>query len=886
MTQYHVTGMSCAACSARVGKAVRGVPGVTGVSVSLLTNSMGVEGKVRPAEIIAAVEKAGYGASLKTDTKIEDTVTKGMIARLVISIVISAILMYLCMSGKGGHEYPLTDPHRLLQAALALAVMLINYRYFVNGFKGVIHGAPNMDTLVALGSLAGFIYGYYDSAAMILALINIGKTLEARSKGETTNAIKSLIRLTPQVNVSVGEIFEVKPGESIPADGEVLEGVSAVDESALTGESIPVDKAAGDSVSAGTMNKSGYLKCRATRVGNETTLSQIIRMVSDAAATKAPIARIADKIAGVFVPVVIGIAVLTFLIWMLVLRANPDFLIAHGFTETALGFALQRAISVLVVSCPCALGLATPVAIMVGNGVGAKNGILFKNSTALENAGKVNIVALDKTGTITSGHPVVTDIIALDPSLANTAAALEKRSEHPLAKAVTEALTAGTKKEAPAGAANAENPAVAAKTEASENILADKDLTVEQFAAHPGNGVSGIIAGIKVYGGSRRYLESIVSLEPEVREKCEELERNGRTVMVFASQHKTLGIIAVADAVKPDSAEAVRQLKKQGIRVVMITGDNAATARAVAASAGIDEVIAGVLPQEKAAVIRKLQEGYQAAPDMDAAGSSAGVCSPDTACSYPGGKVMMVGDGINDAPALTQADLGVAIGAGTDVAIDAAQIVLMKSTLIDVPAAIRLSRAVIKNIHENLFWAFFYNMIGIPLAAGAWIPITGWTLNPMFCAGAMSLSSFCVCINALRLNLCRIYDTAGDHAVKSQKSRKETKTPVRNKEETGTPVKDYVTENAAEPAGDKENKTREEKTMFKTTIEVTGMMCPKCEAHTNEAIKNAFPVQEVTSDHNANKTVILSAVKPDAAKLAEVIKNAGYEPGNVTVEEA
>lgn len=852
MTRYNVTGMSCAACSARVEKAVRNVPGVSDVAVSLLTNSMSVEGKVKPADVIAAVEKAGYGASLKDDEKIEDTVTKMMIVRLVLSVIISAFLMYVCMS-KVGFDFSSfgipesIDTNKIMQVALALIVMAINYKYFVNGIRGILHGAPNMDTLVSLGSLAGFIYGYYDSAAMILALIDIGKTLEAASKGRTTNAVKSLMKLTPQVNVSVGEIFEVKPGESIPADAVVIEGISAVDESALTGESIPADKSVGDSVSAGTINKSGYLKCKAVRVGNETTLSQIIKTVSDAASTKAPIARIADRIAGIFVPVVIGIAVVTFIIWIIVLNGNPQFLTVHGFTDTTIGFALSRAISVLVVSCPCALGLATPVAIMVGNGVGAKNGILFKNSTALENAGKVEIVALDKTGTITSGRPVVTDIITMGNRAADVARALESKSEHPLARAVV------------------------------EYIKPQREFEVLDFKSHPGNGVSGTIEGVRCYGGSRKYIETITELPEDIKKKCDEYASEGKTPMIFATDHEFLGIIAVADSIKSDSADAIRELKNLGLRVVMITGDNAKTAESIALEAGVDEVIAGVLPNEKAAAIKRLRDGYA-----------------DDKGLHPGGKVLMVGDGINDAPALTGADIGVAIGAGTDVAIDAAQIVLMKSSLIDVPAAIRLSRSVIRNIHQNLFWAFCYNIIGIPLAAGALVPLTGWTLNPMFCAAAMSVSSFIVCMNALRLNFVSIYSEAKTETTRALRgTMAESSATVFASPAGYNQGKNRATNRSREeyevatpsPLENIENSIGGAK-MYKTTIEVTGMMCPHCEAHTNEAITKAFDIKEVKSDHIANQTVILSAAKLDEAKLAEVIKEAGYEPGNITVEEA
>lgn len=795
--------MSCAACSARVEKAVKSVPGVTSAAVNLLTNSMTVTGSASDEAIIKAVNDAGYGCSLKQDDySLEDRTTPKLLLRLIISAVVSAVLMYFCMARPG--------ELRLLQAALALAVMAINYRYFVSGVKGVIHKAPNMDTLVAMGSLASFIYGYYDSAAMILALIDVGKTLESYSKGKTTNAIRSLMKLVPQVDIKVGEEFELRPGESIPADAEIIEGVSAVDESALTGESIPVDKTVGDTVSAGTINKSGYLKCRAVKVGNDTALGQIIKMVSDASGTKAPIAKIADKAAGVFVPVVIGIAAVTFVIWMI--------------AGSGAGFALSRAVSVLVISCPCAMGLATPVAIMVGNGKGAKNGILFKTAVSLEQAGKVNIAALDKTGTITKGEPVVTDVIpiasgtcgncpdctgagscdnygtASEEKLLDIAYALEIKSEHPLAKAIVKYVGSG--KEA------------------------------EDFKALTGSGVEGKLDGKVIIGGSRRFIEHDKGIEigHKAELSCDTLAEQGKTPLIFAEDGRPVGIIAVADAIKEDSAEAIKQLKNQGVRVVMITGDNESTARAIGEQAGVDEVIAGVMPDEKAGVIARMQES--------------------------GDSVMMVGDGINDAPALTRAGIGAAIGAGTDVAIDAADVVLMKSGLTDVAAAIRLSRAVIKNIKENLFWAFCYNIIGIPLAAGVWIPITGWTLNPMFCAGAMSFSSFFVVMNALRLNFVDVYDGSKDR--KTENKRKTEK---------------------REFAG-----RREERKMFTTTVEVTGMMCPMCEKHTNEAIEKAFDVESVTSDHSANRTVIVSAEKLDEAKLAETIKAAGYTPGAITVE--
>lgn len=769
LKQYNVTGMSCAACSSRVEKAVKGVPGVDNVAVNLLTNSMSVGGKASDEAVIKAVENAGYGCTLKNEDEtlnLKDTETPKLVGRLVFSAIVSAVLMYFCMAKP--------DTLRWLQAALALIVMVINYKFFVNGFKGLIHKSPNMDTLVAMGSLASFIYGYYDSAAMILTFITIGKTLESYSKGKTTNAIKSLMSLVPEVDIKVGEIFEVKPGESIPADAKVIEGSSAVDESVLTGESIPIDKEVGDNVSAGTINKSGYLKCEATRVGNDTSLGQIIKLVSDTASSKAPIAKIADKVASVFVPVVIGIAVITFIIWILV-----------GYGTD---FAISRAISVLVVSCPCALGLATPVAIMVGSGKGAKNGILFKTATSLEQAGKVATVALDKTGTITSGTPKVTDVIGNVDEFLDIASALEEKSEHPLAKAVTNYKTTS--------------------------------LKCDEFVSHTGSGVSGAINGVKYYGGNTKFIETIISLDTNIKNKCTEFAEEGKTPLVFANAERVIGIIAVADAIKEDSPEAISQLKRMGIKTVMITGDNEKTANAIATNAGVNEVIAGVMPSEKSDAIDRLKRD---------------------------GTVMMVGDGINDAPALTMADVGMAIGAGTDVAIDAADVVLMKNSLLDVTAAIRLSRRVVRNIKQNLFWALIYNVVGIPLAAGVWIPVTGWELNPMFCALAMSFSSIIVVTNALRLNLVDVYDTKKDRPLKISK----------------------------------EDIKKESSTMYQTTIEVTGMMCPMCEKHTNEAIEKAFDVESVKSSHDANETVIISKEKLDEKKLADTIKAAGYNPGTV-----
>ena len=754
MEQYIVTGMSCAACSSRVEKAVSKVPGVTSCSVSLLTNSMGVEGTASEQEIIKAVTDAGYGASKKGEgtaktqsssvsageDMLKDRTTPALKKRLIASLGFLIVLMYFSMGHMmWGWPVPgfMKDNHvmmGLLQMLLTIAVMVINQKFFISGFKGLIHRAPNMDTLVALGSGASFVYStyalfamtdaqmhgdmdavmsymhdfYFESAAMILALITVGKMLEARSKGKTTDALKGLMKLAPktavvirgekEVQVSIeqvqkGDCFVVKPGENIPVDGEVIEGNSAVNESALTGESIPVDKAVGDKVSAATVNQSGYLKCRATRVGEDTTLSQIIQMVSDAAATKAPIAKIADRVSGVFVPMVITIAVLTIIVWLI--------------AGQSIGFALSRGIAVLVISCPCALGLATPVAIMVGNGMGARNGIMFKTAVSLEETGKMQIVALDKTGTITSGEPKVTDIIpaagVTEDTLLKCAYALENKSEHPLARAILE--------------------------NAKEENAGIEEVT--GFQALPGNGLTAILDGHTLYGGNHTFISSKVSVDGDIQKKAEKLAEAGKTPLFFGNEDRLLGVIAVADVIKEDSPQAIKELQNMGIHVVMLTGDNERTAKAIGQQAGVDEVIAGVLPEGKEQVIRKLKEK---------------------------GKVAMVGDGINDAPALTRADMGIAIGAGTDVAIDAADVVLMKSRLSDVPAAIRMSRATLRNIHENLFWAFFYNIIGIPLAAGVWYPLFGWKLNPMFGAAAMSLSSFCVVSNALRLNLFKMYD--------------------------------------------------------------------------------------------------------------------------------
>ena len=851
MEQYNVTGMSCAACSSRVEKAVSRVPGVTSCSVSLLTNSMGVEGNASSHDIIQAVEQAGYGASLKGASKeqvsmseaeeaLADHETPVLRRRLIASVGFLLVLMYFSM----GHMmwgWPLpawfNDNHiamGLVQMLLAGIIMVINQKFFISGFKSLWHRAPNMDTLVALGSMASFVWSvyalfamtraqvdgdsaavmnymmefYFESAAMILTLITVGKMLEARSKGKTTDALKSLMKLAPKTAVVLrngqettvpieqvhkGDLFVVRPGESIPVDGVIVEGDSAVNESALTGESIPVDKSAGDLVSAATVNQSGFIKCEATRVGEDTTLSQIIKMVSDAAATKAPIAKIADRVSGVFVPTVITIAIITTLIWLLT---------GHEF-----GYSLARGISVLVISCPCALGLATPVAIMVGNGMGARNGILFKTAVSLEEAGKVQIVALDKTGTITSGQPEVTNLLPADDiseqELLSLALALEKKSEHPLAGAVLKY--------------------------AEERQLTAPE--VSDFHALPGNGLCAVLNNETLIGGSMKFVSSQVTVPAALLQKAEKLAMEGKTPLLFARNQKLVGIIAVADVIKEDSPQAIRELQNMGIRVVMLTGDNERTARAIGKQAGVDDVIAGVLPEGKESVIRSLKEQ---------------------------GRVAMVGDGINDAPALTRADIGIAIGAGTDIAIDAADIVLMKSRLSDVPAAVRLSRATLRNIHENLFWAFFYNIIGIPLAAGVWIPVFGWTLNPMFGAAAMSLSSFCVVTNALRLNLFKIHDTKKDKKIGQATSIK-----IKN---------DYNI------------KEKEQKTMIKVTVNVEGMMCPHCEAHVNEAVKKAFGVEDVVSSHENKTTVFTVPEKVDEEKVRQTIKDAGYEVTGITQE--
>lgn len=848
MEQYNVTGMSCAACSNRVEKAVLGVPGVTSCAVSLLTNSMGVEGTAQTQEIIAAVEAAGYGASKKnigsdganggtgeksasinrnsgmadgTDP-LADKETPVLKRRLFASIGFLAVLMYFSMGHMmWGFQAPDFLAHNhvamgLLQLLLTMAVMVINQKFFVSGFKGLLHRSPNMDTLVALGSGAAFIYSvyalfmmtdaqlkgdmegvmaymhelYFESAAMILALITVGKMLEARSKGKTTDALKGLMKLAPKTAVVVkdggeeivmielvkkGDIFVVRPGENIPVDGIVVEGNSAVNESVLTGESIPVDKKPGDLVSAATVNQSGFLKCEASRVGEDTTLSQIIRMVSDAAATKAPIAKAADKVSGVFVPVVITIAVITTLVWLL---SGED-----------VGFALARGISVLVISCPCALGLATPVAIMVGNGMGAKNGILFKTAASLETAGKVQIMALDKTGTITSGEPKVTDILPAEgiseTELLKAAYALEQKSEHPLAKAIL--------------------------LEAKEKEI--EVQAVEAFETLPGNGLRGKAGEAFFSGGNLKFITTQVdSIEGIIDKEAQRLAEEGKTPLFFAKDGKLIGIIAVADVIKEDSPQAVKELQNMGIRVVMLTGDNERTAKAIGREAGVDEVIAGVLPDGKESVIRKLQEQ---------------------------GKVAMVGDGINDAPALTRADIGIAIGAGTDVAIDAADVVLMKSRLSDVPAAIRLSRATLKNIHENLFWAFIYNVIGIPLAAGVWIPLFNWQLNPMFAAAAMSLSSFCVVTNALRLNFLDIRSTKKDKKVKNKQI--------------------------------KENETMEK------TLKIEGMMCGHCEAHVKKALEALSEVDEAIVSHEAGTAVVKLNSKVADDVLEKAVEDEGYK---------
>ena len=850
MEQYQVTGMSCAACSARVEKAVSAVPGVKACSVSLLTNSMGVEGTASPADIVRAVEEAGYGASLKgakgasggaipadqAEEALRDTETPKLKKRLLASLGFLLVLMYFSM---GAHMWgwPVPAAMRgnhvamgLTQLLLSAAVMIINQKFFISGWKGLIHRAPNMDTLVAMGSGVSFAWSvavlfrmtgaqlqgdeaavmeamnqfYFESAAMILTLITVGKMLEARSKGKTTDALKGLMKLAPKTavllrdgqevtvpieQVKIGDVFVVRPGENLPVDGVVISGSGSVNESALTGESIPVDKAEGDTVSAATVNQEGFLTCRATRVGEDTTLSQIIQMVSDAAATKAPIAKIADRVSGVFVPVVLGIAAVTAAVWLLAGQSPA--------------FALARGISVLVISCPCALGLATPVAIMVGNGLGAKNGILFKTAVSLEETGKAQIIALDKTGTITEGMPKVTDLLPAEgipeEMLLETAFALENKSEHPLARAVVDF--------------------------ARERGM--KAAEVTGFTALPGNGLQAEMNGQPLMGGSLKYIGSRVGMPESLAREADRLTGEGKTPLAFLRNGKLMGLIAVADTMKPDSREAIAALKRMGLKVVMLTGDNQRTAQAIGREAGVDGVIAGVLPDGKEGVVRRLQET---------------------------GRVIMVGDGLNDAPALTRADIGMAIGAGTDVAIDAADVVLMKSRLSDVAAALRLSRATLRNIHENLFWAFFYNVIGIPLAAGVWIPLTGWQMNPMFGAAAMSLSSFFVVSNALRLNFFRLHDGSGDRA--------------------GTPVPEEEFRRVIENI--QHEMTQEEKTMTKT-IGINGMMCAHCEARMKKALEEVDGVISAVTSHEANNAVLeLSKDVPEEV-LRKAVTDAGYE---------
>ena len=889
MKQYTVTGMSCAACSSRVEKAVSKVPGVTACSVSLLTNSMGVEGDVPPETVIHAVEDAGYGASLKgqgtaaqaqsaseAEDALKDRETPVLKHRLIASLGFLAVLMYMSM----GHMmwgWPL--PHfmdgnhvamGLLQLLLAGIIMVINQKFFISGFKGLLHRAPNMDTLVALGSGASFIYStyalfamtdaqlkgndtavmsymhefYFESAAMILALITVGKMLEARSKGKTTDALKGLMKLAPKTAVIIrdgvetkvpieevkkGDVFVVRPGENIPVDGVVLEGASAVNEAALTGESIPVDKAQGDPVSAATVNQSGYLRCEATRVGEDTSLSQIIRMVSDAAATKAPIAKIADRVSGVFVPAVITIAVVTTIVWLL---AGQTF-----------GFALARGISVLVISCPCALGLATPVAIMVGNGMGAKNGILFKTAVSLEETGKMDIVALDKTGTITSGEPRVTDVIpsggVTEKELVSLALSLEKKSEHPLAKAV---------------------------------LLYAKEQQVDapeaaDFQALPGNGLSGTLDGASLAGGSFSYISGHTTVSAQEQASFERLASEGKTPLCFMKNGRLAGMIAVADVIKEDSPQAVKELQNMGIRVVMLTGDNERTARAIGAQAGVDEVIAGVLPDGKESVIRSLKEQ---------------------------GKVAMVGDGINDAPALTRADIGIAIGAGTDIAIDAADVVLMKSRLSDVPAAIRLSRATLRNIHENLFWAFFYNVVGIPLAAGLWYPIFGWKLNPMFGAAAMSLSSFCVVTNALRLNLFKMHDASKDHPMRKRAEKAANKGGEKAENAGAVRMGAEDTQSIGQTANGNETVSKEMQksenqknninmegiTMTKT-MNIEGMMCGHCEARVKKALEALAGVESAEVSHEKGTAVVSMSADVADDTLKEAVEAQDYKVDSI-----
>lgn len=829
MTQYNVTGMSCAACSARVEKAVSSVDGVSSCSVNLLTNSMGVEGTATSKEIIEAVEKAGYGASLKTknkkvksnsDDELKDTQTPKLVKRLVASLLFLAPLMYISMGHMmWGWKLPsfMENNHiamGLAQMLFAVIIMVINQKFFISGFKGLIHRSPNMDTLVALGSGASFVYStyalfamtvaqtkgdmpavmsymddfYFESAAMILALITVGKTLEAYSKGRTTDALKGLMSLSPKTanvirdgkeitvdidDVAVGDVFVVRPGESVPVDGIVIDGESAVDESVLTGESLPVDKAVDDKVTSATINKSGFLKCKATRVGEDTTLAQIINLVSEASATKAPIAKLADRVSGVFVPTVIAIAIITFIVWLIVPKP--------------FGYALSRAISVLVISCPCALGLATPVAIMVGNGKGAKNGILFKTAVSLEEAGKTQIVVLDKTGTITEGKPKVTDVIPVgipENDLLQFAYSLEIKSEHPLAKAIVE------------------------KAETAQ--IPPLDIT--DFESKTGSGLCGALENFKIYAGSSKYISTVCDIS-SVKSDIERLSNDGKTPLLFAKGEKLIGVIAVADTIKQDSPEAIKQLKNMGIKVVMLTGDNKRTADAIGKQTGVDMVISDVLPDGKEAVVKKLQ-------------------------SF--GKVAMVGDGVNDAPALTRADVGIAIGAGADVAVDSADVVLMNSKLSDVCSAIRLSRHTLTNIKENLFWAFIYNIIGIPLAAGVWIPITGWTLNPMFGAAAMSLSSFCVVMNALRLNFVNVTSSKNDRKIKEVNI----------------------------------NYTEEFK--MTKTIKIDGMMCPHCEATVKKALEALDGVTSAVASHTEKQATVELSKDVDTAVLEQAVVDAGY----------
>ncbi len=818
MTQFNITGMSCAACVARVEKAVNGVDGVKSCSVSLLTNSMGVEGSIDTQKIISAVENAGYGATLKDektsseDDALKDTETPKLKKRLFLSLGFLVVLMYISMGHvMWGWYLPIGNPLIIgvIEFVLTIIIMVINRKFFVNGFKGLLHKSPNMDTLVALGSGASFIYStyllvkmftvsgemahhylhefYFESAAMILTLITVGKMLEARSKGKTTNALKSLMKLAPKTAVIIkdgietevpidqvqkDDIFVVRPGEQISVDGEIIEGSTAVDESALTGESIPVDKSVGDRVSAATLNQSGYIKCRALRVGEDTTLSQIIKMVSDAAATKAPIAKIADKVSGIFVPVVITIAVITTIIWLI--------------TGEPFGYALARGISVLVISCPCALGLATPVAIMVGNGVGAKNGILFKTAVSLEETGRANTVVLDKTGTITEGKPKVTDIIPISTSeneLLTLAYSLEIKSEHPLAKAIVQ--------------------------KGNENQISILD--VQNFKALSGNGVTAELNGETIYGGSLKFISEKINIDENTIKIVENLADNGKTPLLFCIENELLGIIAVADTIKDDSPKAIKELQNMGIRVIMLTGDNEKTANAIGKIACVDEVIAGVMPDGKEKVVRQLRDK---------------------------GKVIMVGDGINDAPALTRADIGIAIGAGTDIAIDSADVVLMNSKLSDVSSAIRLSRATLKNIHENLFWAFFYNVIGIPLAAGAFISLFGWELNPMFGAAAMSLSSFCVVSNALRLNFKDIHNSKKDKKIKFK---------------------------------------YKEKKVMEITMKIEGMMCPHCEAHVKKALEGVAEVREAIVSHKDGTAIVTLDADAAPATLKKAVEEQGYK---------